>query len=327
MDKLERNIERARGLLDYRHYDGQFDAIYPFSNENFKEVLSYFDVRDKDCLMVQGSGDQILDVHLHGAKSITSFDVNPETEPYMYLKQAAMLAGLSHRQFLDFFCYKNYRNHKENLHAFDKKMFNEIRKYFTDVDSETLWATLYDDAKNLKSENSGLSIRQPLALFNDDEYRYNVLQQTVDYLNPRKYKQLQKVIGDLKVDFIPTNLHSLYGHLIKTYDFMYFSNIAQYLGLMFKNTKDPLTRLRNFRQVINYLSEYLNKDGYMVLGYLYSLNSKDLTIANPEIRKELFPSPQYQELYVRSMHSIDAKLNFNTNCIDQDMCLVYKKIS
>lgn len=70
--------------------------------ENVKELFQKVDNSFQDCLMVTGSGDQILEAILHGAKNITSFDIN-RLAPYgLELKWAAIQA-LSYEEFLSFY--------------------------------------------------------------------------------------------------------------------------------------------------------------------------------------------------------------------------------
>ncbi len=79
---------------------GSFDRIYPFSNENLADCFDFFDIKNKNCLSIMGSCDQALELYSRGAKTVTTFDCNPLTEYYGYLKIAAILSEFSNSKFL-----------------------------------------------------------------------------------------------------------------------------------------------------------------------------------------------------------------------------------
>ncbi len=107
MSSLEEDIKKAKYLIEnhkfYRNRDDIFDEIYPFTNENIKEMFDFFDFKDKNCLCVLGSSDQTFDMYLRGAKSVTAFDINPLTKYLFYLKRAALKADLTKEEYLSFF--------------------------------------------------------------------------------------------------------------------------------------------------------------------------------------------------------------------------------
>ena len=81
MSKIKDDIKRANYLIKipsfFRENDDIFDMIYPFTTENINGMFSHFSFKDKDCLSVLGSSDQVFDMYLRGAKSVTAFDINP----------------------------------------------------------------------------------------------------------------------------------------------------------------------------------------------------------------------------------------------------------
>jgi len=64
MEKLEIDILKTRDLIEFsgKNKVNQFDRIYPFTNENIKGCLNFFDLKDKDCLTVLSSADQTFDM-------------------------------------------------------------------------------------------------------------------------------------------------------------------------------------------------------------------------------------------------------------------------
>jgi len=325
MTQLNMDINNAKMHIENSYNQDLFDFIYPFCNENIKELLSYFNLKDKDCLSVLASSDQIFDMYLKGAKSITTFDINKLTFYYYNLKKAAIMAGLSFDDYKEFFCFEEYDNHRSNKNVFSYEVFNIIKKYL-DKESYIFWVQLYNCF-------SAKEIRVPFGLFTYDEPSNQILQKTVGYFNEDSYKELQASIHKLNIHFIPVNIKSLPAYLDTKFDFMYFSNIIQYCDSMFadyegidiiNNKKLKLIKMKN---VLTYLTKYLKDNGYMVAGYLYEPKyiDQDIPIFNKQLRTEVFKEENYQQLYVRSTQSLIATDIIEQTSLNQDMCLIYKK--
>lgn len=325
MNELTADIHNAKTNIRNSYNQELFDFIYPFCNENIKELLSYFNLKDKDCLSVLASSDQIFDMHLKGAKSITTFDINNLTKYYYHLKKAAIMAGLNFDDYKKFFCFEEYNNHRSNRDAFDYDTFNIIKKYL-DKDSYIFWVELYNCF-------SPLEIRTPFGLFTYDEQSNQILEKTVGYFNETSYKELQKIIKNLNINFINANIKSLPAYLSSKFDFMYFSNIIQYCDSMFANydsldkMNNQKTKLLKMKTILKYLSNYLNKEGYMVAGYLYNFKNivNGTAISNAELRNEIFTKDKYYNLYVRSVRSCVSTEFIEKSDLSQDLSLIYKK--
>lgn len=325
MKLLERDMHKAISLLECYPYYNQFDSLYPFCNENIKELFSYFDVENKDCLSILGGSDQVLDLFLNGASSITAFDINSLTKYYFYLKKAALISDISLEEYVNFFCYEDFNYKGCNHMAFNEKTFNKICSNL-ESDSQFFWTTLFE-------QYPGSYIRKPISLFNYDEKSIDVLKYSIDYLNPKNYEKLKDIIRNKDIDFISSNINALPAHLSKTYDFMYFSNVLAYYNTIFGDNlnltkeQNDLEKLKKFGSLLSYMSEYLNKDGYMLAGYLYLPSSKfsKNPLYNKEIRDNIFKNNTYKELYIKSMNYIYRMEKFDIKDPDQDVCLVMKK--
>lgn len=323
MTELNADINNAKMHIENSYNQDLFNFIYPFCNENIKELLSYFNLKDKDCLSVLASSDQIFDMYLNGAKSITTFDINKLTFYYYNLKKAAIMAGLSFEDYKEFFCFEEYDNHRVNQSVFNQNVFDIIKKYL-DKDSYIFWGQLYNCF-------SAKEIRVPFGLFTYDEPSNQIVQKTVGYFNEESYRELQSRIRNLEIKFIHTNIKSLPAYLECKYDFMYFSNIIQYCDSMFKDYENldsitnQKTKLMKMKNVLTYLAKYLKDDGHMVAGYLYEPKfiDQDISIFNKQLRNEVFKEDEYQQLYVRSTQSIISTDIIEKTSLNQDMCLIY----
>ena len=325
MKELNADIHNAKMHIRNSYNKDLFDFIYPFCNENIKELLSYFSLRDKDCLSVLASTDQVFDMYLKGAKSITTFDINNLTKYYYKLKKAAIIAGLNFEDYKQFFCFEEYSNHRSNRDAFHYDVFKVIKKYL-DPDSYIFWVELYNCF-------SPLEIRTPFGLFTYDEQANTILEKTVGYFNESSYKELQKRIEKLNVKFINASIKSLPAYLESKSDFMYFSNIIQYCDTMFLDydgldkINNKKTKLLKIKNVLEYLATYLNHDGFMIAGYLYDSSNmiNDNAITNENLRNEIFSKDKYQRLYIRSVRSFLSTEYIEKSDLSQDLSLVYKK--
>ena len=68
-----------------------FEKVYGSSNENLKELFQFFSVREKDVLTVLASSDHFFYALSLGARTIDTFDQNPLTKYYYYLRRWLLL--------------------------------------------------------------------------------------------------------------------------------------------------------------------------------------------------------------------------------------------
>lgn len=332
MSKIEDDISRAKNLIDmsafYSRKDDIFDMLYPFTTENINGMFSHFDFKDKDCLSVLGSSDQVFDMYLKGAKSVTTFDINPLTEYLFYLKKAAFDANLTKEEYLDYFCHQGIDDYtifdKDSIRPFDIKIFDKISPYLEE-NSYKFWTSLYD-------KYSFSTIRDTRRLFTNDEYSKDTLENIVAYLDDENFEKLKKISKNLKITFINKDIKELV--LSKKYDFMYFSNIIQYTSSMFfKDTicenihlqrKLPLEAFRNF---IMSFKDNLNDNGIIIIGYIYTILEEcySVGIFNKKIRDEVFPLEKFNYYYFKSIDYYESPYDYNDLNKEKDACLVYKK--
>ncbi len=74
MLQVEEDIKKAQKLLCthkiFNNKANRFSKIYPYSNENIKEMFANFDLMNKTCFSVLASSDQVLDMYSRGAKKV-----------------------------------------------------------------------------------------------------------------------------------------------------------------------------------------------------------------------------------------------------------------
>lgn len=325
MEKLERDILKAQALIkDNKIFASnfeRFDHIYPFTNENIKSSLEPYHLENTDCLTVLGSSDQTLDMCLQGATNITTFDLNPLTEYYFYLKKAALLTNLTLEEYLQFFCYLSQNgDNKINTNTFNLKTFEKISPNLPH-NSYIFWSTLFD-------KYSPHQIRSGNGLFSfGEEFKIQILNKTINHLSSStNYELLKERIKDLKFTFINSDINNLPNILNQKYDLMYFSNIIQYIDEMYSNISDnkienQIYKLNQFKELVYKLGEFLKDDGNIMTGYLYNIQrpSVNAAILNKRLRDQVFNNKDFMYHFFKSVSELRFSIKQN------DACLVYSK--
>ncbi len=332
MSSLEEDLKKAKELIEnngyYRNEKELFNMIYPFTTENINGMFSHFSFKDKDCLSVLGSSDQVFDMYLRGARSVTTFDINPLTEYLFHLKKAALDANLTKEEYLDYFCYRGTDNYaifqNRLIKPFDIRIFDKIAPNLKG-NSYKFWINLYN-------KYSFSTIRKSARLFTSNEYFRDTLEHTVAYLDDDNFEKLKEVSKNIKITFINKDIKELV--LEKKYDLMYFSNIIQYASSMFlKNTicetaylqrKLPLEAFKNY---IMSFKDNLNANGIIIIGYIYTILDEYYSngIFNKAIRDEVFPLDKFNYYYFNSIDYYEKPYTNLDSKKEKDACLVYKK--
>lgn len=342
MTTLKEDLDKACRLIE--HYDKSdyknFRKIYPFSNENLRELFFQLDFRDKNCLTVLGSSDQAMDMYLNGAKSITTFDKNSLAKYYFYLKKAAMLANFSLEEYLKFFCYRDFeKSQSGNRDAFNEHLFSRLVPYLKGVYYQ-FWSYLFENY-----DSFDIRMNKKNGLFSFDEVKYTILKKTIGYLDDKNYYLLREKIQEMDISFIDCDIHDLKTCLHAEYDMMYFSNIIQYVDRMYSTNLESqslssipqdlsfeekqLIWLTAYKELMLQLSEHLKQDGMMIIGYLYAFALRDSvlneSILRPNIREVVFSNDFFQYLWIQSMETIEDKEYYGFAIPEEDACLIYTK--
>ena len=251
-------------------------AMYVFTTENLVDYINKLKPENKSILTVTGSGDQLINLSLLGAKKIDNFDINQNAYFITQLKLSA-LQTLSYEEFLNFFClYENQelkntgliayqKSIGENNLAFDFKTYLKIKPYLDDT-SAFFWNLIYEefqfDGKSLASSKLFFEGIKSTAIKNNE------------YLQSKeKYSQACELIKDVEIKFMECNLLDVHT-LQSTYDIMLFSNVYDYL------TDDwySIISADNFvKYVEEQASQRLNNGGRIVVAYQYNYKIRSYT--------------------------------------------------
>lgn len=161
-----------------QNYDKYF-LIYKGANENIKDILNNYDLKDKEVFTVLASSDQAISFFYNGSKTIDTFDRNYLTLYYYYLRKWLILyknelypsykfldnAGNGDKELYDLICdikpssinekeaksfWKTFMeyNHNKANHLMENRYLNED-KPFNNVDS--IVKSFYDKEINFKN--------------------------------------------------------------------------------------------------------------------------------------------------------------------------------
>ena len=225
----------------------RFNSIYPFTTENIAGYMYDLDLKNKRIITVTGSADHIINAIVRGATNITTFDINPLTKYYMDLKLAG-LRDLSYEDFLQIFLY----NGKDIDYRFidESEMPDNSKKFWMQQ------LLLYKNDWN-KLKQSTLFNRK---YFNPNSKLWQNL-----YLEKSNYKIAQQMIDSTKITFSNMSLENL--DLKEEIDYMFLSNISDYLNLMYNSNN-----LENYREL---LLEFLNNVQQIYFAYLYDIGNNN----------------------------------------------------
>ena len=227
---------------------GRFSSIYSFTTENIAGYMYELDLSNKSVITVTGSSDHIINAILKGCTDITTFDINPLSKYYMDLKISA-IKELSYDEFLDFLLYDTNKSFSYDI----------INKLDMNNDSKTFW--LNELSKN---DNNGLKMKES-GLFNLKYFDIENIINSNLYINKENYDIIKDRLKYVKIKFLESNLKDL--KINKNYDYMFLSNISDYLDIMYDNNS-----LMEYKELI---FKFLKKVKVIYFAYIYDIGKKD----------------------------------------------------
>lgn len=282
-----------------------FYSAHLFTTENISGFTKKVSFKNKAILTVCSSGDQAFNMILNGASRVSLIDANVFTKYYFYLKEAAIRA-LDYKKFLSFFTKNN--RFDNNLFSLDSYLI--IRNYIIDEEIKKFWDYLFCHYNGKLICNSNLFI-------NSDNYQKTAIERN-DYLrNEDAYNKLKKNLLNKNFKFYNINLFDEEIPKDERYDFVYLSNIFDYL-----NIKDELKYIKKIRDIILKIKNILNDNGEIAVSYLYfyfdDFLNVDTSLNSLKIRNELF-----NNLYYILFPGVAAP--FSRQLRNKDALMMYRK--
>ena len=221
-------------------------GAYLRTTENINGYYDRLYFKDKKILSVVGSGDQIFEAILRGAKEIDGFDISHNAILLYYLKEAA-IKTLRYEDYLDFFFVEKK--------CFTREIYNVIRTQLNEI-ALPFW----DKVFNIENKNP-LEIIETMLVGKPVFYLATMaasvfLSELSSYLSEENYYTLQSKINNAKIKISLRDIKNV-EQVSDFYDYIIFSNIFEY--------QDS----EEFKELINKYREHLNENGLIVVGYAY----------------------------------------------------------
>ena len=231
-----------------------FSSTYMFSNENINGFIKKISLNKKNALTVCSSGDQAFNLVLNGAYKVDLFDINGFTKYYFYFKKAAIM-GLSYQEFINFFFPTLF-----NKNVFNFDSYLNLRNKIDDDEVRVFWDYLFCHYSGIDLYNS--------KLFHKLYYsKKNILKINEYLINEDNYNRLKELLINKQFNFYNINLFDDSLYFNDKYDFVYLSNIFDYL---FSNSE--LEYAKSIKKIIANLSNYTNDGGDIAVNYIYLYN-------------------------------------------------------
>ena len=248
---LEEKVRKASAIIEHpKKLKVNFSALYPFTTENINGYLPHFTLKDKSLLTVGSSSDQVLNAIHKGCKDITVIDICSFAKEYYELKKAAILS-LPLEEYLDFFSMPTRKTifHKRRENTFTRERYEVLRDALSCEESFLFWEELLKRFPMKFIRNN---------LFIKDNHPKEINQKTNAYLlDESSYKEARKRVLETDPTFLTGNVFQT--KFNRKFDNIWLSNLFDY-----SLNKEGAKNIEKFL-------ENLNKDGTILLYYLYSV--------------------------------------------------------
>lgn len=247
-----------------------YGKLYHHTNENLKAYIP--NTSNKRVLSVSSSGDHLLNIISKGSFRVDTFDINKFSPLYQNLKLYSIryLSCKDSYEFLNCLSPDLYFKFNGFLPKKEKEFFDFVFEHYID---DIAYKMFYlQDIDNI---------------INNNYFDFDIL------------NYLKHNLRRLEHNHFCTNIYGLSSFMIGQYDYIFLSNISQYV----KNVDD-------FFHFINYLRLYLNKNGAIYFAYLYEKNVTDVIDGIKSINDHFYK--KFDPLkYFNILYSIDF-MSFNS---------------
>lgn len=268
---MEDALAQAKSLIDEQVFISHImesttkDKVYGLTNENITCFINSIGFRGKDsALSVLASGDQVFSFISKGIKNIDTFDINILTEVVALGFKRALILTYSYEEYLQIF--KKLLDPKTSLdeltaitYTLTINMDEEYRKFW-----QELLVYNYKLQKNNKNQLNLFAMLFVNTCFND-----YTLKRCPYLLDEEAYNKLKNNLAQANISFKNINATNLTKYFASHYDFLYLSNITDYLFIYFGWNFD----YEKFSELKKKWMKLLKKDGKLLF-YLFSCYKK-----------------------------------------------------
>lgn len=243
--------------------DGNWNQIYSRNTEDLNRIVSHVDFRNKEVYSVLSSSDILFYLYLNGAKRVDTFDIDPLTYRYYYLRKWLLESG-----FLD----------AEDLGIKEIDSIIKSHRNANDIherESVLLWQYYLDLKRKNKWYNESLFNFYDDALFEHCDVEFEFFYDDADI------KRLLDKLNSHKLDFEVIDIASNSYNPKKKYDIVYLSNILD------------LRTINDVKNVMNNVNKLLKDNGIVICTNMLNHPYMDLFGDQIKIFSECF---EYEKL-------------------------------
>lgn len=254
------------------------EYAYPFSNEPLYKEFEHLDFKGKSVATVGSSGDQLLTAIFGGAKKVTLIDGCQIAQPIVELKIAA-IKNMDYFEFMDYW---------EELDVLNYNVYSKISHCLSDK-SKLFWDTLIldyiDDISELKYKLFHLPVKETLY------YACN----SFIYDNEDNFKILKKKLEKCGIKFITTEFHNFDKKLKGKYDYIFLSNIYDYVksdeyyevvNKLYKNNLNEKGKMQIDFQFGKYREKQYGADLMDMLNHLHNAYVEKISIEDKRVKNQ-----------------------------------------
>lgn len=168
-----------------------FDKVYPFTTENISGYMTYLNVKDKHIFTVGSSSDQAFNAILLGAKEVTIFDINQNTEKFFEEKKKIILESALSSIYDKIL---NINDIEFSSDIFSKKDLSKMNLYMKD---ETSFSLLKEKLKQIKVNILNGDIFHIENEVLHDKFDVMILSNVLQYVSVSKDEKIEEVIYDI----------------------------------------------------------------------------------------------------------------------------------
>ncbi|MBR3210805.1 MAG: hypothetical protein IKF71_02575 [Bacilli bacterium] len=234
MASLEKDIAYLDAIFRSDENLGTFSYIYPNSNENISSIFEKISLKDKKVLSVLSSSDFLFSALVDDAKEVDTFDINPITYRYFYLR----------KWLLEYKALNAYWLSKQRITDIIKS--KEKSEDQDERESSLFWQ---EYLKHVKGD-----------FYDTNVFACAMFTPQVPY--SKQYGKLRSILMDKKIDFEHTDIAKEGIHMGEKYDSIYLSNILDY-------QRSP-QRLERILPILNGL---LEENGEIICTSIFGVSS------------------------------------------------------
>ena len=228
-----------------------YTPAYPGTTENVNGYYNRMFLEGKTVLTVVGSGAQVFEAVLRGAKKVDAFDISMTAIMVYYLKEAALKSySISYNDYINLF----YVERSDN--TFLKRIYNILKGNLNPV-AISFWDKVF-----LEDNPSQIMSR----LFIKERYlnaitAINKESKLASHLNKENFLELRRrLIEECEINVRLRDVKEL-DDFLGPYDYIILSNIFQY-----QKGED----IEKFKEAIERYRKKLTPNGEIIVGYAYN---------------------------------------------------------